>query len=175
MYRNNLTVNRMYRREVEGTLDYQNVFTSSKVYAFDEWGVSRKWKYLYPDKMYDEIIFDDIHCLKSNFISSQKMDDSREANFKYCTFLYDEGKLFRYYFNKITRKIEKSPSCYVHFQKRDMIIEQGDINLSKYLIIPNKFIHFQNIDINFLRKYCGGKLFYKKYSLLSGKSSGRLL
>ena len=163
LYRNNSKVNSMYRRNVEGTLDYRNVFASSKAFTFDEWGgISKKWKYLFPDKMYDEIIFDDVHCLKSNFVSYQKMDDQLEQKRKYSIFQYDEGKLFRFYINMETKVVENDLSCYAHFQKRDMTVEQG-VDFSKYLIIPNKFIPLQKIDVNFLKKYAAPKLFYKKY------------
>lgn len=56
---------------------------------------------------------------------------------------------------------KKNIYIYIHLQKRPM---NKKINiLNKYLIIPNEFISWKNINIEDIKKYTKREFFYKQY------------
>lgn len=71
LYRNNETVNSMYKKCQ--TPNYRQVFTFPRNCAFEEYfGTSRYWAIHHPKTFYRGIPFDDLNCYKYSFISQFK-------------------------------------------------------------------------------------------------------
>lgn len=76
LYRNADEANHFFQRSEEAGIvpSWRKVLTSALNYGSDEWpGVARLWQELNGDRMYYEILFDDISGVKKHFISCQKM------------------------------------------------------------------------------------------------------
>lgn len=153
LYRNNRETNMAFLdSKVGGNAlkipDYEQVYTSDRSFSFDEWpGMSLVWRSFKSELLYDEIIFDDIHALKGHFVSCQK--EKKEPMVKNVIFLYENGTLYRCY--EVNGVMKTEETMYVHFQKRDMIVETE--NFSKYLIVPNRFIPYDEPNLLLLKKY----------------------
>lgn len=147
LYRNTTEINGYYRKCVNPS--YKEVLTSNKGYSFDEWaGTSLYWKTNSPERMFDEIIFDDIACYVYSFRSYQKNEEDKLKKKKNFIFMYDKGKLFRYY--EHDNRVEREETCYVHFQKRLLKIECGLSN--SFIMVPNFFMPMpENISLWRLR------------------------
>lgn len=150
LYRNNEFCNHFYKQEHSGFLNYKDVFQNPRNFIFDEYwhgGLSDIWKSLYPNKIWDSRLFDDIQIpsVSMNFVSVFHPEFSNGLIFKYIN-----QKLFRLYI-KNNQMIEEE-TLYAHFQKRNfMKIRTKDS--SCYLIIPNKFIPIRTVTLKILKKY----------------------
>ncbi len=154
LYRNNQRMNNFFRDETDDF--YKTVFTSDRGFSFDEWGpvgiANHIKKRLDPDKFWDELPFDDIHTLRSDFFPAQKIQE----DFKYIIYEYENGELFRLFLtSENMNEINREPILYAHFQKRPLETETEDT--SHYLIIPNRIIPFKEVGIADLIKWGGVK------------------
>ena len=152
LYRNNKETNLTFllsHNNNVGIPSFETVYTSDESYAFDEWpGLSRIWKALKNDRLYDEIVFDDIAVLKGHFVSYQKIK-TMDVGVSNAIFEYGKGRLYRHLLRSGKKVVQET--MYAHFQKRPMSVESIDAN--HYLIVPNKFIEFQEPTIQVLKKF----------------------
>lgn len=149
LYKNTECCNNFYKQKANGYPFYQEVFSSSKKFVFDEYlhkGMSDRWTDLFPEKVWNTNPFDDIIVprLHFNFISFSRQ------NLRNLIFEYTPGKLSRVYTNNET--IIKEPTLYAHFQQRKFMKCIAK-NTDNYLIIPNQFIESRNYSINDLYKW----------------------
>lgn len=165
-YRNTPDVNSFFKKSIsyEGVPSWETVISSPQGFAFDEWsGISRMWYSCRKDRLYDEVVFDDINPLKKHFLSVQKQNSGLDKDKSHFLFEYNNGELFRWYWNEQRGCIDKEKTLYAHFQKRDFTIHTND--LTHYLIIPNKFIPYCTLTKDFIlhygRKYCFYSNYYK--------------
>lgn len=159
IYRNSPEVNSLYRQQT--IFDYKAILSSTKSYAFDEWGgVSKVWEKV-GKSQYDDLIFDDIICgLKSmrttkeyRIASFSPYHGEQENQSKYYYMMkhiawaheQQTEKLYRLWINH--GKIEKEEVLYIHLQKRkmkfDFLVESSD-----YMIASNRFISAEKYEIN---------------------------
>lgn len=159
LYRNNKRMNTFFMNETNGF--YKTVYTSNLGFAFDEWGkngISHHLKEkLSPNEFWDEIPYDDLWTLASNFIPYQKRDE----NISHIAYHYKKGQLVK--FGLSNGEIYKTPVLYAHFQKRHLEILTMDTD--NYMIIPNKIINETDvhIDKHWLTKYCSPSFINKQY------------
>lgn len=170
LYRNNDFCNSFYKRKDNGFLYYRDVFTNNKNLCFDEYwhlGLSDKWKQLYPEKIWDSRLFDDIRIPETsmNFVSVFHPEYSDSL-----IFLYENRKLFRIYL--ADGKVKKEETLYAHFQRRKFMKIRTK-NYSNYLVVPNKFISVSGDFLNIKRIRWYGrpqelkrKIFNKKKNLV---------
>jgi len=100
--------------------------------------------------------------LKPRIKSFAVLGDDKIDNWKnkHQAFIWDKGKLIRYYLHNDT--IESEECLYIHFLKRPMVVKNS-INLNEpILIVPNKIT---NIDLNtinheFIVKQNNGGIFW---------------
>ena len=71
-------------------------------------------------------------------------------------FEFKEGHLYRHFLRRGNRV--KEETMYAHFQKR--LMEVGSMDVNHYLIVPNKFIEFQEPTIQVLKKLGKTKYLY---------------
>lgn len=174
IYRNNESVNREYRNVKRPT--YQQVFTYNEGRAFDEYcGTSKHWIDNLPDKFFDAIWFDDIDCFEYPFISQMRRKEY--AGCKNTIYSFEDGTLYRIF--EKDGIIHKAETMYVHFQKRNMVINTAVSN--RFIMIPNSFEDFEIInDVKRLEVLGSRDAFYpQKYRLkwneLKGKFNKALL
>lgn len=164
IYRNNEQTNRAFMELGPGDKGYRKIYQSSSelVWAWDEWGgTSGFWKDERPDRLYDEVIFDDINLSTGHFQSSQKVRFGMDAGKSNFIFKYDHGKLYRV--GLARDKLFDEPTCYAHFQKRNLAVDCKDCDFDKYLIVPNRFIDYEEITAEKLRNWGRKRHIYLPY------------
>lgn len=169
IYRNIDEVNRFFQKDsiCKDLPSWHKVVSSSTGYVFDEWlGTSRMWKTCCPDRMYDEILFDeilfdDISIASKHFLSYQKQNRGLDKGKSHFLFEYDNGKLYRWYWDEQKKCIGREQTLYAHFQKRDFTVHANDTN--HYLIVPNRFLPYETLTKDFVFYYGRKYLFYSKY------------
>lgn len=156
LYRNNDKTNSFYR--TQNKIDYKTIYTSNKIYAFDEWpGVSSIWDE-YNNAYYDDLCMDDIRVGFDGFHPTKEISGILSPYHKYNTnqvkqykkmknIYYEmvDGHLYRKWF--YNKNIFSEEIIYVHFQKRTMKIEISDCFCQKYIIVNNTFINSKHIAI----------------------------
>lgn len=168
-YRNCPEMNLFYKNHTNDF--YKTVFSDNSSFSFDEWGpvgiCNNLKQKLQSNRFWDEIVFDDMHVLHSNFVPVQRMAEGARN----IIYSYENGVLTRYYIKDgVVRHI---PVLYVHFQKRSMRVHTENHN--RYLIVPNKFIPFQEPTASLLRKYGARKLINQQYLKIKYKNAMRRL
>jgi len=142
LYRNDPYVNALYKSEIGGVCYYKNAFSNTTGYqvAFDEGVINCIFENA-GMSIYKELIFADLRIRSNNFSLlhfSEKDAYKNEAQ----VFLWNKGELLRIFLDAGT--IKKDSFCYIHFLKRNMEFS-ADLNSDKpVLIIPNRFINYEN-------------------------------
>ncbi len=148
--------------------DYVEALSSKRSCYFDEWrGISKIFE-IKNIAQYDEIDFADLAISQYNFhmLSIENLKEKNEI------FEWEKGHL--YY---ITEDNKKEEIIYAHFQKRIMEMNISNMKTDHFLIIPNEFIDYRNIDMNFIynttriNDYRNKKVkeFYRRYNKIKIK------
>ncbi|MBC1521705.1 DUF6625 family protein [Listeria aquatica] len=150
LYRNNELNNDRFMSD-EG-LNYKKVFTSNRIYFFDEKIMPSKFDLLKVPR-YKERDFIDIDPWKFRMIDVCENDANRKA--KTTLFEWENGNLFKCTYHKKTGMITKEEYLYIHFQKRKMVDNTQD---ATHILITNKGLlpcydglkeeHFLQLDNN---------------------------
>ena len=151
LYRNNKESNAIYRIKVEGVNYYKDIYTNSSINGFDEECGMNVITRAIGIKEYI-IPFIDVkpsllsYGLTPTFTSDPFLPDIVDqmcfsVNKENLTMfaMTDDGNLFSKDF------------AYVHLQRRKIAVEVND-TVDQYLIVPNKFIPFENVNIDFIKK-----------------------
>ena len=168
LYKNNDKINYMFKNKLDADTDYREIFTHDKSYSFDEMGIIR----ILSDnniKIYNKFVFADIYpweqplrCVETTVNIFEKQHNSYINKECRQIFEYNTGILNSLYLdNKSSTFIKKQEYMYIHLQRRFMKNLTKDIN--HYLIIPNKFINFQKVDIQFILNNSKDWILYKRY------------
>lgn len=174
LYRNTPEVNGFFRKseEFDGVPSWKEVVSTPRGFSFDEWpGVSGLWQALAPERMYDEIVFDDIIYLKKHFLSYQKVVNHTDDGKGHFIFEYDHGHLYRHGIDKATGHPIKEETLYVHFQKRPMAVETT--NTEHWLCKPNSFVDFRQVDCKLLTRWGETYWLYGQYFKIRWKNLKR--
>ena len=174
LYRNNEGTNKSFMEICPEEKNYKRVFQSSSklVWAWDEYGgLSLYWKEKLKDRLYDEIIFDDLNADRKHFIANQRYDDDCMNGKTNLCYLYKDGAL-----NRVSVRNGDSlviePTLYAHFQKRRLFNKCNTGDYNKYLIVPNSIIDYEDITVAKVKMWGRRRLFY--FSSLK-RRSGNLL
>lgn len=168
LYKNNDKVNNIFKNKIDEDTDYKNIFTKKGAFSFDEMGIIRimnKEKV----KIYNNFVFADIYpwekqliCVETHINIKEKKHNSFMNKEKRQIFEFDKGKLNSIYLDdKNDDNIKKQEYMYIHLQRRFMKNLVTDNN--KFLIIPNRFIDYKNIDSKFIVKNSEFFILYKRY------------
>ncbi len=141
IYRNTEQVN--LRPFCKGALfSAADVMKNKEHYSYDEvTGIDRvyrknKWSY-YTKKPYVDVSVRHLRTIRLN--------DSSE-NFEKQAFAYESGKVFRYYVKE--QKIFKDEWLYIHFQKKNMPLNDVDITCNDFWITPSGFALKDNAEVS---------------------------
>lgn len=151
LIRNIKVYNEAFKEQVEGTLDYREVFTNDKSFIFDEYqGINEKILAL-GGKIYDSFDFADMDIIYKRFRTSDKRTLSKvfpqylfknnvPLNYKKQLFVIENGRAFRVFIKN--RKIEKKEIVYIHYRhKIDSFLKDGESN--RYLITNKGFWEYE--------------------------------
>lgn len=175
IFKNNRKTNAFFRTIPE----YEQKLSTNNSFAFDEWaGISGAWDKSGKD-YYDELVMDDIRTGFNAFRPTKEIAENtgpyskknvNESNIykkmKNVFYKYDNGSLYRCYC--LNRKKCTEEILYVHFQKRDFIVDKNLKNLSSFCIANGTFWQeeclYSDLLIDLLHDYLlYAKLLVKKY------------
>jgi hypothetical protein len=124
LYKNTATVNEAFSKYKE--IDYKYIFKNPRYCMFDEWhGIGKIFKKLNLSVYHKEVIAD----VKPN---DYRFRCSNIPNYSSEIFIYQHGKLLKYYVQDATVKTEEYG--YLHFQKRKLEFP-ATIDLNKIYVI----------------------------------------
>ena len=88
-------------------------------------------------------------------------------------FLWEDGNLFRYAINS-SRELSIEPMRYMHFQKRELIVDKSALSANRFIIIPNRVFAFERpIDETVINQYVKWKPIYPQYYKLKWRNLKR--
>ena len=173
LYKNTKEVNERYKIKWHGK-SYKDMLEDENNIAFDENYNDISINTIYRDnhfKIYIENIYADISCLSFNFriVDNTKKKNRKEKKNASQLFLWNDGNL---YSKKIEKdKIVTKEYCYVHFQKRKVLVKIEDIkNCRSFIFRPNEFIEGNISDIEDIKKNKKVCFIYKQYFVLKYKN-----
>lgn len=146
IFKNNERMKKLFMQEHKSALSYKFAF-SRNILFFEELLGMHNISQAEGIKTYTENVFSDVKASELFFIRS-KYAYPDIHNDKHCLYEYINGALYEYSFNG--KNINRQEVLYVHLQKREMNVCTVDFN--KYLIIPNQFINYQQINESFFEK-----------------------
>ncbi|WP_167629009.1 DUF6625 family protein [Listeria valentina] len=151
LYRNNELNNARFMSD-KG-LSYKKVFTSNRIYFFDEKIMPEKFDLLKLPR-YEAKDFIDIDPWKFRMIDVCE-EDATNYKAKTTLFEWENGHLFKCVYHAETKSIIKTEYLYIHFQKRKMTDHTQGTN---HFLITNKGLvpshgdvqaaHFSELDTN---------------------------
>lgn len=167
-----------YKKEVENTLSYKEVFTKNENFAFDEWkGMAMKYRLL-GKKIYNEVNdFSDLSYKTSYFLPSEEVYRRKCCPKIYhshnIVFYYDNGKIFNVAIEN--GKVRFKETLYVHFQKRKVTASCSPVD--EFVILPPAKIidEIPGFTIKYLKKHAKERKFNFAYIKLRWKNLLRKL
>lgn len=160
LFRNCDEVNEVYKYEVPGIKTFKGCINNSEgINLFDEVGINKLF-----DKIglrtYMDLPFADLLIRSNNFICQHDIfDPETNAN---QIFRWTEDELYRVYV--YDNQIHSQPIAYVHFLKRRMKYEDCSIEKdNSFLIIPNKFIKDQYLNIEDILTFSKKSIYWSYY------------
>ena len=151
LLRNNPKMSSLYRQRIDGVNYYKNVYTRDKTYGFDEECGFNILSRSYGVKELVIPFFDIKPTLLSytfdpTFISNTFFSESLHQKI----IKVDKSGTYMYGI-KEDGSIAVSEFAYVHLQKRKMKLKVDQLS-ETYLIVPNEFIPYQNLDSDRVQK-----------------------
>ena len=164
VYKNSKNNNRRFMEASNASFGYRDVYSNPKFYNFEEVAVGSIAR-IYRDNSYPlkqlEESFADISCLNFRFKRKYCKPNFRfyyTNDSKYPSiYSWEDGQVFGYFLQK--HNIVKKEFAYVHFKRRKMDIKVS-LDSKKFLIVPNAFIPFKEVDKNMIRLYGKDRLNY---------------
>lgn len=158
LFRNNPDTNAIYKMDLSGIPSYKENITSELGYYFiDEVGINYYFKTA-GIPIYENVPFADLKIRSYNFkLLHYKSEDDYKND--YQIFVWDSGSLYRYYLDK-ERHIQREEFLYIHFLKRPMKVDLKIDYDGKFLIVPNRFLPYQEITVDLLLKYGRNRIYF---------------
>lgn len=140
--------------------DYKEAFSVPYICHFDEWGGISTYLDNIGFRQFDRIDFADVNCKKFNFEMVERQVGDIPQIYEWsdgtlCCIMVEEDKL-------VPMEI-----LYVHLQKRKMEID-NTMDGFHYLIIPNKFINYEKLNVKKVRNFSRKKV-YLEYTITRWK------
>lgn len=176
-YRNTREVLEYYKLEGKVYADYKKAFTTEEICVFDEEvGINN----IYRDnglRLYDKYIMADIS--ERNFrmkLTKMSIDKNKDyRNYNYQIFVYDKGKIFRYYIDD-EGMMGRDEFVYLHAKKRNILADKLEMEESFY-ILSDSLKAKGNVEITeeIIKNYCGFvSLEYEKKELKKHNTKVRI-
>lgn len=142
LFKNDKDVNRRYRTCIDGILNYKTVYTSEKSFCFDEVGLDKIYEAL-NIPYYHDVNFAHFRKYDTGFFLDLKPPSEDWKNYRQI-FMWDNGKVIRYYLNN--EVIEQEEYMYCHFWCRP-INYKAKVNQesTQFLIYSDVVCNFNGI------------------------------
>ena len=151
LYKNVNEINAIYRTQIDGVNYYRDVYTRENLYGFDEeCGMNVFARSLGLKEFIFPFIDLNSEIVTHSFSMTYTSDPFYADNLDNVCFSVNSEKLIMNAI-KSNKELYTKEVAYVHLQRRRMRIEVDD-SVDKYLIVPNKFIPFENVNIDFIKK-----------------------
>lgn len=162
LFRNSIEINNIYKKSLYNVDLHKLIFTNptNTLFAFEENEINNILEnngY----KIFKGLYFADLKTCTNNF-EMMHFSDSFQPENKHQIFEYKHGKLIRHFVKDGI--LMQDEMMYIHFLKRPMNIDKSFNNINHFLIIPNRFIGYQQITIAKVLKW-SKKRFYLSYYL----------
>lgn len=148
IFKNTYEINRIFMSPLNGEAIYKNVFRENKNHSFDEEFNNSINNIFMANglRVFEKLKIANIY-MKSSIFRLVNMNsehiyevEPRVRGF----FLWDKGKLERYYVKE--NKIKKEEFLYIHMQSRKM---KNEVNDKRFKIIPNSFENIEKYPIEY--------------------------
>lgn len=159
LFKNSNEINELFQYKIPGNKTFEDcILRKNEINLFDEVGINRVFDYL-NKPIYKDLLFADLKVKPFNFVCSH-FSDSQEFKNKNQIFEWNKGKLYRIYIcNGCVCKEEFS---YIHFLRREMkyLIKRDS---DHYLIVPNKFIDYQDLTASQIINLSKRRFYWRYY------------
>ena len=159
LFKNSNEINELFQYKTPGNKTFEDcILKKNEINLFDEVGINRVFDYL-NKPIYKDLLFADLKVKPFNFVCSH-FSDSQEFKNKNQIFEWNKGKLYRIYIcNGCVCKEEFS---YIHFLRREMkyLIKRDS---DHYLIVPNKFIDYQDLTASQIINLSKRRFYWRYY------------
>jgi len=145
IFKNNETMNLLFMQEHKSALSYRFAFTKNILFFEELLGV-HNIACAEGVNTYTENVFSDVKASEIYFVRSQYAYPEVPQGI-HCLFEHKDGKLYEYSCDGKT--MNKREVLYAHFQKREMEVYTN--NFENYVIVPNKFIASEKIDVDYIK------------------------
>lgn len=160
LFKNSVKIQNLYLSEVPGNTTFKNCISKkiNEINLFDECGINRVFDYL-NKTIYKNLLFADLKVKPYQFVCNHFSFSEQYKN-KNQIFEWNKGKLYRIYIcNGCVCKEEFS---YIHFLRREMkcLIKRDS---DHYLIVPNKFIDYQDLTASQIINLSKHRFYWRYY------------
>lgn len=159
LFRNNKRINSLYKTKLEGIIDYKQVFSSECNYLFDEEGGGQKIFDHYNLSTLTIPLYD-VRADKKVFTATCATEPFMNEKYRDIIFEIFEGHVYMVCCNKC--ELVREEFAYVHMAKRAINIEI-ELDSTKYLLIPNKYIAWCELSLKDLKKLQPKIKWYPQY------------
>lgn len=143
LFRNTPEITQLYKKGAEkGLMDYKTVYTSSEIFAFDEWGGSKGINAIFlahgKTLFYEKLLFADINVFSRNLQTTRTLyGDSieEEKQKRKIIYRYVNGSLYQHFTTQEPHAAFLKEEMYIHLQKRNMI-SPSPLTTPGFIIAP---------------------------------------
>lgn len=149
IFENSEYINSVYKARIDGIPYFRNVFSENKSYCFDENGITDIFTKLHLSQ-YTQTNFAHLDKFSYGFFLRHLPKEEAYKN-EHNIFVWDSGKLIRYYLDK--KQVKNEEYMYIHFWCRPMTYTKSIS--TKYLIFADKVVpyHGEGITEAFVKRY----------------------
>ena len=159
LYHNDEYTNTFFMKQVDGYVDYKEVFTNQSSAYYDEYGYKGfgdKWRGCHPEECWLEWPFDNASRPKEAFHFN-----SLTRGWKQVIFEHVDNKLYMVRFSN--GQLEKKESLYAHFQHRGFMKDHVT-DYTHFIVTPGAIIDYPKYFVNIrLRWLCRKRVLMTKY------------
>ena len=167
IYKNSEKLRTLFRGTYIYNGIYKDIFSQDKIWGFDE---------LYINSMVEnsglQLYEEDVSANPSVYYYKFRLVKKCQALNRYLTedyvdakYYWENGKLYRVFFNDDTGKMEKNKFPYIHLQQRKMKMDKNILNGRKIEIGFGEFwpetVKWKKINFDVLKKCAGNRLRWK--------------
>lgn len=134
LYKNESIVNNLYRKHIDGIVQYEEIFSSNKIYGFDESIICEMYDVLELG-YYKKTNFAHLNKYESSFYLGHLSKEDAIKN-KHQVFCWKDGVLTRYYLSN--NKVKQDEFMYIHFWCRPITYKTKECSSKDtYVMYPD--------------------------------------
>ncbi len=162
LFRNSPDIDELYTVELDGNTTFKNAISikpEKTLNLFDEVGINKIFDAL-GKSVYKGLLFANLKVAPANFVCSHFSESEQYKN-KNQIFEWNNGHLYRHY--AYNGDIHTEEFYYIHFLRRHMDNTLRNGVSDHFLIIPNKFIPFEDITLEKVLFWSRPRFYHEYY------------